>query len=113
MKPLFHITTTAELEAARTTGEYRPQAFAREGFVHCSYREQVAATANRIFQGRAGLVLLEIDPRKLAAKVADENLEAGRELFPHVYGAIPLTAVRAAHDFPCDPEGRFTLPAAV
>lgn len=113
MTPLFHITSKPEAEAARELGTYRPQAFAREGFVHCSYRSQVVSVANRLFRGQNDLVLLEIDPARLACNVVDENLTGGTELFPHVYGAIPMSAVVGVHRFPCDPNGVFTsLPVA-
>ncbi len=108
MTPLFHITSTREAEAAREQGSYRPEAFAREGFVHCSYRSQVVSVANRLFRGKTDLVLLEIDPTRLACRVIDENLAGGSELFPHVYGAIPMSAVVGVHPFPCDRNGAFT-----
>jgi uncharacterized protein (DUF952 family) len=104
---LFHIASAPEVERARRVGEYVPEAFARDGFVHCSYSEQVIAVANRLFAGRADLVLLEIDPEKLSVAVVDENLEGGMELFPHVYAPIPMTAIVAIHPFPCDDRGRF------
>ena len=97
---LFHITTRDEFEAARASGEdYRPAAFAREGFIHCSYGHQVEATAARHFAGRTGLVLLEIDREALACAVVDENLSGGAELFPHLYGPLPIAAVTAVQPF--------------
>jgi uncharacterized protein (DUF952 family) len=107
MTPLFHITSIREAETARELGTYQPQAFTREGFVH-SYRSQVLSVANRLFRGQADLVLLEIDPTRLACHVVDENLTGGAELFPHVYGAIPMSAVVRVHPFPCAPNGVFT-----
>jgi uncharacterized protein (DUF952 family) len=38
-------------------------------------------------------VLLEIDPSRLSCRIVDENLEGGVELFPHVYGRLPMSAV--------------------
>jgi uncharacterized protein (DUF952 family) len=111
--PLFHITTAAEIDAARIHGEYRPAAFAREGFIHCSYGRQVLATADRIFRGRDGLVLLEIDARRLTSPVVDENLEGGSELYPHIYGPLPMDAIRAVYAFPPDASGSFSLPATL
>jgi len=110
---LFHITTAVEAAAARTSGEYRPSAFGREGFIHCSFERQVLATAARIFHGRQGLVLLEIDSGYLECGVVEENLEGGSELYPHVYGPLPMRAVRAVHPFPPRADGSFSLPAAV
>lgn len=110
---LFHITARADIDRAIAAGVYVPAAFAREGFIHCSYAAQVVATANRIFRGTRDLVLLEIDPSALTCRVVDENLEGGRELYPHIYGELPMTAVVAVHAFPCGPDGGFELPAAV
>lgn len=107
---LLHITTAAEAVAAYETGEYRPSGFERDGFIHCSFQPQVLATAARIFRGRKGLVLLEIDPRLLECAVVEENLEGGSELYPHVYGPLPMKAVRAVHPFPPGPDGSFSLP---
>ena len=111
MKPLFHITSAAELAKARRTGEYRPGGFAREGFIHCSQQSQVAAVADRLFHGRTDLVLLEIDPAKLTCEVVEENLDGGTELFPHIYGPLPMTAVACIHSFPCGQDGCFDFPA--
>ena len=103
---LFHITTRDEFEAARgSCVDYQPADYAREGFIHCSYGHQVQATAARHFAGRTGLVLLEIDRQALTCPVVDENLSGGAELFPHVYGPLPIAAVTALHPFSGLPPG--------
>ena len=99
---LYHITSAREARAAAQAGRYTPDAFNREGFIHCSYAHQVLATVNRIFRGRTDLVLLEIDPALLGCEVVDENLEGGAELFPHIYGRLPMAAVVQVHAFPID-----------
>lgn len=104
---IYHITTRAEAERAVAAGEYEPAAFAREGFIHCSYGDQVPAVANRLFRGRTDLVLLEIDPGKLTCRIVDENLEGGTERYPHVYGRLPMTAIADVHPLSCGPDGRF------
>jgi uncharacterized protein (DUF952 family) len=107
---LFHITTATE---SRPGAFYAPQAFDAEGSIHCSYLRQVCEVANRRFAGRADLVLLEIDRGQLSVPVVDENLEGGVELFPHVYGRLPMTAVTRIHEFPCGADGRFALPGTL
>lgn len=107
---IFHITTTNEAGVAERVGFYVPQAFAHEGFIHCSYPHQVREVANRRFHGREDLALLEVDPRRLRCDVLDENLEGGLDLFPHIYGRLPMHAVVRIHPFPCGADGRFELP---
>ncbi len=110
---MFHITSRPEIEAAQKQGTYIPAAFSQEGFIHCSYLEQVVRTANRLFRDQTDLVLLEIDVNQLSCKIIDENLEGGTELFPHIYGVLPLRAIALIHDFPCDTDGQFQLPAGL
>jgi len=113
MTTIFHITTSEEADAAARAGWYTPRAFAVEGFIHCSYLHQIREVANRRFLGRADLALFEIDPGRLPCEVLDENLEGGTDLFPHVYGQLPMTAVLRVHLFPCGQDGRFELPESV
>jgi uncharacterized protein (DUF952 family) len=91
---IYHITSEREATEAQASGEYAPQDFPREGFIHCSYAQQINGVIQRRFQGRPGLVLLEIDIGQLTCKVIDENLEGGTELFPHIYGRLPMSAVK-------------------
>jgi len=108
MARIYHITSKQEAGEAERAGIYTPAAFAREGFIHCSYAHQVTAVANRIFKGRPDLVLFEIDPATLECRVIDENLEGGSELYPHMYGRLKMSDVIRVHPFPCDHEGRFS-----
>ena len=107
---IFHITTLTDWAAAQTSGSYEAPSLADEGFIHCSSVEQIVATANRFYAGREDLILLSIDPRRLAAQLRYENSEGGDELFPHVYGPIELAAVTDARPWR-SAEGCFTTPA--
>jgi uncharacterized protein (DUF952 family) len=90
---ILHITTEAAWADAKANGAYAADSLATEGFIHCSTPSQVVWVANNRFRGRTDLVLLHIDPSKIDAEIRYENLEGGRELFPHVYGPIPVAAV--------------------
>ena len=89
---IFHITARSAWERALTTGDYRPESLANEGFIHCSQFEQVVGTAQRYFAGHTDLVLLCIDPEAVNSEI---RYEAGRDstLFPHIYGSLNLEAV--------------------
>jgi uncharacterized protein (DUF952 family) len=111
LKPIFHITSRTEAAEAARSGEYIPEEFDADGFIHCSYAHQVTRVADFKFHGRSDVVLLEIDRTALSCDVIDENLEGQAELFPHIYGRLPMSAVVKIHDLPCRSDGRFELPA--
>jgi len=97
--------------SARARGRYEAPSLATQGFIHCSKPDQLLRVADGLFRGRAGLVLLTIDPGKLGAEVRYENLEGGSAMFPHVYGPLELEAITNVQPFAPGPDGRFELPA--
>ena len=106
---ICHITTTAAWQNARTAGVYRADSLESEGFIHCSTPQQVLDTANRYYAGREDLLLLWIDPQRLAADLRWEA--AHGERYPHLYGALNLDAVTGSTPLRPDPDGIFrTLP---
>ena len=113
MTIIHHITTRADWAVARAANAYTADSLVSEGFIHCSTRGQVIATANRIFKYRHDLVLLCIDSDRVKPEIRYENLEGGSNLFPHIYGALAIDAVVAVHDFPPRADGRFECPPAL
>lgn len=69
----------------------------RDGFIHCSSRDQLAATATRIFSDEPQLVVATLSADSLGDAVRWEPSSTGA-LFPHVYGPLPRAAVVAVHD---------------
>ncbi len=120
MSLILHITERAAWQAAQAAGEYRAPSLAAQGFIHCATAAQVIAVADAFYRGQAGLVLLGIDPARLAADLRWEPPDppagspapaaAPGERFPHLYGPLNLEAVVRVDDFPPGPDGRFTLP---
>lgn len=92
-RTLFHVTTNAELELARRAGAHAPASLASEGFVHCCYRHQLSGVLDRYFRGAGELALLELDARAVGV-VRHEAAPGAQERFPHVYGPLPLSALR-------------------
>jgi uncharacterized protein (DUF952 family) len=111
MQPIFHLVAASDWRAACELGRYAPESLATEGFVHCSFAHQVAATANHLFHDRADLIAVEIDPGKLQQPVVVEDLYGMDEEFPHVYGAIPTAAAIAQHPLTRDATGAFRFSA--
>ncbi len=92
MRWLYH-ALTSEARAAWAGDLYTPPALDREGFVHASFRDAAAESA-RLYVG-ADALLLQIDPRRLEARV--EVVDTPRGPMPHVHGPVPRDAVAATH----------------
>ena len=81
----------------------------RDGFIHFSTAAQVAETAAKHFAGAAGQVLVAVDAGALDGALKWEPSRGG-DLFPHLYGALSLDAVRWAVPLPLGPDGRHVFP---
>ena len=64
----------------------------KDGFIHLSASHQVRETAQKHFSGKADLLLVTVGEESLGQGLKWE-VSRGGELFPHVYGPLPLTAV--------------------
>ncbi len=80
----------------------------RDGFVHFSTAAQLAETAAKHFAGQSDLILVAVDAEALGPLLKWE-LSRGGELFPHLYAALPMSAVRWARTLPDEVEGRRPL----
>jgi uncharacterized protein (DUF952 family) len=98
---IFKILDDALWQEAQRAGVFRgaPVDHA-DGYIHFSTSEQVAETARRHFAGRDDLVLLAIDTAKLDAQALRWEPSRGGDLFPHLYGDLPLTSVLWAKPLP-------------
>jgi uncharacterized protein (DUF952 family) len=107
---LVHLCTGAEWAAMRAAGQRSAAAAGGGEFVHLSAPRQVHLPANRLFAGRHDLVLLWLDPGRLAAPVRWEPGVAddpAAMLFPHLYGPIPAAAVVRVSDYRPEADGSF------
>lgn len=110
---IYHIAFRSAWEQAKAAGEYRistrGRTLADEGFIHCSYADQVSDVARVHYRDvTEPLVVLSVDTSLLTSEVIAENVGGGIELFPHVYGPIPVEAVVAAEPLELDTDGERT-----
>ena len=82
---------------------------ARDGFIHFSTADQLAETAAKHFAGQPDLILVAVDAERLGAQLKWEPSRGGA-LFPHLYGPLPLDAVRWVRPLPDEVGGRRPLP---
>ena len=109
---IYRIAEAADWAAARQSGSFASPDLAAEGFIHFSERHQVQGVADRYYAGKTGLVLLAVEESKLGGPpLKRENTSGGTELFPHVYGRVPIDAVTGNAPFERDASGRVVWPA--
>ncbi|MDH3492464.1 MAG: DUF952 domain-containing protein [Acidobacteriota bacterium] len=72
--------------------QYTAESLQTEGFIHCSFLEQLDGVLKRYYSDAESVVILEIDPSEIDAEVKLEKA-TDDELFPHIYGPINLNAV--------------------
>ncbi len=63
-----------------------------DGYIHLSAAERLQGTLDKHFAGQSDLVIAEVDLTALGDLVKWE-ISRGDELFPHIYGPLPLAAV--------------------
>jgi uncharacterized protein (DUF952 family) len=81
----------------------------RDGFIHFSTAAQVAETAAKHFAKQSGLMLVAADAAALGPALQWER-SRGNDLFPHLYAALPLSAVRWARPLPDEVDDRREFP---
>lgn len=101
---VYKLLRAAEWAAAERDGVFTGSAADKaDGFIHLSTASQVRGTAEKHFAGESSLVLAEVDPARLKAPLRWEASRGGAE-FPHLYGELPLGAVRRTWQVPPFPD---------
>ena len=88
---VYHIVLP-DVWAAFDAGLYRAASLETEGFIHCSFAEQLDAVIARYYSGVESVVVLEIDTERLMSRVLNE-ISTGNEIYPHIYGPINRDAI--------------------
>jgi uncharacterized protein (DUF952 family) len=81
----------------------------RDGFIHFSTADQVRETAAKHFAGATDLMLVAVDAGAVESALKWE-VSRGGDLFPHLYGALPLSAVLWATPLPLGSDRRHVFP---
>ena len=96
-------------EAERTGVFHGSPVDRRDGYIHFSTSAQAVETAEKHFPRERDLVLVEVDVAALGNRLVWEPARGGC-LFPHLYGELPLGAVRRVGPLPLGPDGRHVFP---
>ena len=106
---IYHLALAQQWQrAAGAPGGYTHSTLgvtlAEQGFIHCSFADQVQSVADLFYAGRSDVVLLTIDPALVAAEILVEQV--GPQQFPHIYGPLDPAAVRSVRALVQGPDGR-------
>ena len=112
---LYHIATAPDWDQAQQDGEYRTstrgRSLSEEGFIHASTAAQVLPVANAVYlDEQQDLVLLVLDPGRIAAEIRREPVPGWADPFPHIYGPLNVDAVVRAVPLERGPAGSFRWP---
>ena len=103
---IYKIIAIDEWRLAEETGVFNGSAVDRaDGYIHFSTAEQVAKTAAKWFANRADLHLVAVDAKGLGEALRWE-ISRDDALFPHLYSALPMSAVRWQRALPIGGDGR-------
>jgi uncharacterized protein (DUF952 family) len=83
-----------------------------DGFIHFSTASQLRETASRHFAGQDRLLLITCDAEALGQALRWEPSRGGA-LFPHLYAALPLTAVHRIEALPLAGDGAHVFPSDI
>jgi len=110
MATIYKVCDATQWSEAERDGAFRGSAVdSADGYIHFSTAAQVAETAAKHFAGMLGLVLVAVEAEELGSALKWETSRGGA-LFPHLYRALPLTAVRWVKSLRLDDNGRHVLP---
>jgi uncharacterized protein (DUF952 family) len=88
----LHLTPEAVWWVQANSVSYEPEAFAQDGFIHCTDGEQnVLDTGNRYYRSDPRpYVMLVIDIERVEARVIYED---AHRMFPHIHGRLNRNAI--------------------
>ena len=109
-KTIYKIVPASLWQKAKATGIFEGAAIdLSDGFIHFSTAAQAKETAARHFAGQTDLLLVAVDGEALGERLVYEPSRGG-DLFPHLYAALPLSAVLWEKPLPLGPDGAYQFP---
>ena len=90
----FKVLTADQWEGLQSSGVFTGAPIdLADGYIHLSTADQLEETLAKHFAGQANLTIADIDLTALGDTVRWEASRGG-QLFPHIYGVLPMGAVR-------------------
>ena len=108
----YKVLTQGEMDALEADGTFAGAPVdVADGYIHLSTAAQLTETVDKHFAGQDHLHVVGVDLDALDDRVKWEPSRGG-QLFPHLYGTLPLSAVVAYSPLDRDEDGQVRLPVA-
>jgi uncharacterized protein (DUF952 family) len=89
---IYHLVLPEVWETFKDQDFYYATSLQSEGFIHCSFAEQIEGVLGRYYQGVKQVLILTIETDKLTSKLVNEP-STNNEIYPHIYGQINRQAI--------------------
>lgn len=89
---IYHIVLPEIWTSFANKNYYEAASLATEGFIHCSYLNQLEAVLERYYKNEKRVLILSINPNMLTSELIAEPSTNG-EVYPHIYGQINRPAI--------------------
>lgn len=108
----YKVLTADQWAAFQAAGDFTGAPIdVKDGYIHLSTASQLTETVDKHFVGQTGLWVAAVDLTKLGDAVKWEPSRGG-QLFPHIYGTLPMAAVTVAAALTRNATGAVLLPDA-
>jgi len=94
---IYHIVLPERWNPLDPEMDYEAESLVTEGFIHCSFIDQLDAVLQRYYKDAEKVLILSIDPAKLSSRLVEEP-STDNEIYPHIYGAINRDAILAVEE---------------
>lgn len=89
---IYHIVLPDIWEKFKDQDFYYATSLSTEGFIHCSFAEQLEGVLNRYYSGVEKVLILTIKSEMLTSELVNEP-STNNEIYPHIYGQINRDAI--------------------
>lgn len=94
---IYHIVLPEIWENFKDKEEYEAESLLTEGFIHCSFAEQLDGVLQRYYSDAEKVLILTLETEKLTSKLVNEP-STNNEIYPHIYGKINKDAIVATEE---------------
>ena len=106
----YKVLTAGQMAALEADGVFTGAPVDRQdGYIHLSTAAQLTDTVDKHFAGQSDLHVAAVDLAAMGDAVKWEESRGG-QLFPHLYGDLPLNAVIGYGPLQRDDDGAVRLP---